>query len=111
MIIDQQQACITFINPHRCKRENQDKLVAVLLEGINTIYRHAPGFISAAIHKSDDGTRVTNYAQYRNLEALHSAWNNPAIPGFAKRVGALIEEDDPQTYQVVSVIGSAEKPC
>jgi hypothetical protein len=38
-------------------------LVDVLVDATQTVMRKQPGFISANIHRSFDGTRVTNYAQ------------------------------------------------
>jgi antibiotic biosynthesis monooxygenase (ABM) superfamily enzyme len=65
--IDKAQPLVTLITVHFCKPEDQQQLVDVLLEAVNTTYQHLPGFISANIHKSLDGVRVTNYAQ--NIKA------------------------------------------
>lgn len=62
--IETSQSLVTLINVHTCKVENQQGVADLLLEGVNTIYKHASGFISASIYKSSDGVRVTNYAQY-----------------------------------------------
>ena len=40
-----------------------------------------PGFVSAHIHKSLDGVRVANYAQWRSREHFEAMLKNPdAIP-------------------------------
>jgi hypothetical protein len=97
------QPLVTLINVHTCKSEDQQRLTDLLMEGVNTIYRHAPGFISANIHKSLDGVRVTNYAQYRSREDVESAWSHPAIPAFAQEVGRLVTSFDAHLYEVVEV--------
>ena len=98
--IDPSQPVVTLINVHICKPEDQEQLVALLRQGIETIYRHVPGFVSASVHKSLDGVRVTNYAQYRSREDVETAWQNPAIPAFAEKVSALVASFDAHLYEV-----------
>ena len=95
---------VTLINVHICKPEDQEQLVTLLQEGIETIYSRVPGFISASIHKSLDGVRVTNYAQYESQKAVDAAWSDPAIPTFAKKVGLLVQSFDAHLYEVADVI-------
>lgn len=102
--IDKAQPVVTLINVHVCKPEDQEELAALLAEAIETIYRHVPGFVSASIHKSVDGVRVTNYAQYQSREAVDAAWQNPAVPAFAAKVGHLVESFDAHLYEVVESI-------
>ncbi len=101
--INKAQPLVTLINVHICKPEDQQRLTDLLMEGVNTIYRHAPGFISANIHKSLDGVRVTNYAQYRSREDVEVAWTHPAIPAFAEEVGRLAVSFDAHLYEVIEV--------
>jgi quinol monooxygenase YgiN len=60
---------ITQINVFEVDPGNQDALTELLTEAIQRISGE-PGWISASVHKSLDGTRVTNYAQ----AADHAAW-------------------------------------
>ena len=60
---------ITQINVFEVDPTNQDALAELLKEAIQRV-SGMPGWISASIHKSLDGTRVTNYAQATD----HSAW-------------------------------------
>ncbi|BAZ23596.1 putative antibiotic biosynthesis monooxygenase [Kalymmatonema gypsitolerans NIES-4073] len=96
------QPLVTLITVHTCKPEVQQQLVELLAEALNTIYRHVPGFVSASIHKSLDGVRVTNYAQWQSREAFESVKDNPAILPFAQRV-AEIASFDPHLYEVTEV--------
>ena len=102
--IDKTQPLVTLINVHVCKAEDQQQLADLLAEGVESIYRHAPGFISASIHKSLDGVRVTNYAQYRSREDVKAVWANPAIPAFAQKVGELVESFDAHLYEITETI-------
>ena len=54
---------VTLINVFTVAPENQQRLVDVLVDATQTVMRKQPGFISAIIHRSFDGTTVTNYAQ------------------------------------------------
>ena len=54
---------VTLINVFTVAPEDQQRLVDVLVDATQTVMRKQPGFISANIHRSFDGTRVTNYAQ------------------------------------------------
>nr|WP_277882497.1 antibiotic biosynthesis monooxygenase [Pseudanabaena sp. FACHB-2040] len=94
---------VTLINVHVCKPEDQQQLADLLVEGVNTIYRHVPGFISASIHKSLDGVRVTNYAQYRSREDIDAVWSNPDVGAFAQKVGKFVESFDAHLYEVIEV--------
>ena len=50
--------------------EQQQRLVDLLVEATEAVMKYQPGYVSATIHKSLDGTRVTNYAQWRSREAF-----------------------------------------
>jgi hypothetical protein len=60
---------ITQINVFEVDPHNQDALAELLKDAVQRV-SGMPGWISASIHKSLDGTRVTNYAQ----AADHAAW-------------------------------------
>ncbi len=58
----------TLINVFTVAPEDQQRLVDVLADATRAVMRKQPGFVSANIHRSLDGTRVTNYAQWRSTE-------------------------------------------
>ncbi len=60
---------ITQINVFEVDPKNQDELANLLVEAVKDVSA-MPGWISASVHKSLDGTRVTNYAQ----AADHASW-------------------------------------
>jgi hypothetical protein len=60
------------------------------------------GFISANIHKSLDGTRVVNYAQWKSKEAFEKMLKNPrAIEHMNDALS--ISKVDGSLYEVVFV--------
>jgi quinol monooxygenase YgiN len=101
--IDKGQPLVTLITVHICKPEDQQQLVDVLLEAVNTTYQYLPGFISANIHKSLDGVRVTNYAQYQSREDFEAVQTNPAILPHVQKVTELVDSFDAHLYEVVEV--------
>jgi hypothetical protein len=59
---------VTLINVFTVEPNNQQQLVDLLIEATEKTIRHLPGFISANIHQSLDGSRVVNYAQWQRRE-------------------------------------------
>ena len=60
--------------------------------------KHLPGFVAANIHKSLDGERVANYAQWLSREDFEEMLKNPAalahmkpITEIAKLIARLYE--------------------
>lgn len=49
----------------------------LLAQATETSVRHAPGFLSARLRRSFDGTRVTMYAQWQSIEAYQAMRENP----------------------------------
>jgi heme-degrading monooxygenase HmoA len=73
--------------------------------------RHAPGFISASLHRGLDGTKVTMYAQWRSVEDYQAMRENSAPLPYLQQVLA-VAKFDPGIYEVVETysgtVASAE---
>ena len=67
---------VTLINVFTVAPEDQQRLVDVLADATRAVMRKQPGFVSTNIHRSLDGTRVTNYAQWRSTEAFETMLQN-----------------------------------
>ena len=67
---------VTLINVFTVEPETQQQMVDLLVEATETVINRLPGFVSANIHKSLDGTRVANYAQWRSREAFEAMLRN-----------------------------------
>jgi hypothetical protein len=56
------------LTPEKEEPANQQRLVDLLARVTDVSVRSAPGFISSALHRSLDATKVTMYAQWRTIE-------------------------------------------
>jgi len=91
---------VTLINVFTVEPGNQQGLLELLARATETSVRHAPGFISASLHRSLDGTKVTMYAQWRSVEDYQAMRENPApLPYFQQALA--IAKFDPGMYEVV----------
>jgi heme-degrading monooxygenase HmoA len=59
---------VTQINVFTVPPEKQQPLIDFLAQAA-AIAREVPGWMSASLHKSLDGTRVVNYAQSESMDA------------------------------------------
>jgi len=57
---------IVMINVFTVSSDDQDRLVDLLTSATSGVVDQAPDFISAALHKSVDGTKVAMYARWRS---------------------------------------------
>lgn len=90
---------VTLINVFIVEPENQQLLIDLLVEATEEVMHKVPGFISANIHKSLDGTHVTNYAQWRSLEEFRAIFKNPDVLAHMPAIGK-IAKSDPTLYEV-----------
>jgi quinol monooxygenase YgiN len=100
---------VTLINVFTVDPANQQELLELLARATETSVRHAPGFISASLHRGLDGTKVTMYAQWRSVEDYQVMRENPApLPYFQRALE--IAKFDPGMYEVVkSYSGTASE--
>ena len=66
---------VTVVNLFSVKPENQKKLLQ-LLEDLRVVVEKLPGFISANVHRSFEGTRIVSYAQWNTKEAYQAVYTN-----------------------------------
>ena len=90
---------VTLINVFVVEPENQQRVVDLLMEATEEVMCKLPGFICANIHKSLDGTRVTNYAQWRSVEDFRGIFQNQEALSHMPAIGK-IAKSDPTLYQV-----------
>jgi heme-degrading monooxygenase HmoA len=84
---------ITLINVFTVKPEDQDKLVTMLNEATEKTMRNQPGFVSANIHKSLDGLRVANYAQWRTKQDFEAMLKNAEATAHMQAIGKIATFD------------------
>ena len=97
--IEVNKGVVTQINVFKVAPENQQALIDLLIKSATSV-RDLPGWISASIHRSLDGTRVVNYAQAENMEAQERIIASLRENGFLDR-NKLLAEANPGLYEVV----------
>ncbi len=89
---------VTVINVFETKPEQQQELIDAWIRFVEEV-RGEPGMIGAALHRSTDGTRVVNYAQWRSVEDFERFVKKYREQMYARR--PLAERVDPHLYEVV----------
>ena len=91
---------VTLINVFTVAPEDQRRLVDVLVEATRAVMRNKEGFISANIHWSLDGTRITNYAQWRSKEAFDAMLGDREAGEHMGEAARIAESFEPHLYEV-----------
>jgi quinol monooxygenase YgiN len=84
---------LTLVNVFTVSRDNQQKLADLLVEATEKTMKRQPGFVSASIHRSLDGTKVVNYAQWRNKADFEAMQKNPEARPHMEAAAALATFD------------------
>ncbi len=91
---------LTFINTFTVDPVNQQKLIELLTLATRDSVSKVPGFISSALHKSIDGTKVTMYAQWRSIADYQNMRANPVASPYLQQA-LEIATFEPGMYEVV----------
>lgn len=102
--IDSETELFTLINVFDVDPENQQALVELLIEATEKTMKHIPGFVSANIHKSLDGKRVVNYAQWQSREHFQQMLSNSEAIPHMKKAENIVHRFDPIQTEVVDSI-------
>ena len=86
------------------KVEQQQNLIDTILEFLEVV-KVQPGFVSANLHKSTDGVKVANYAQWSSMSAFQTFRNNEDVQAKASK---LFEFDIPDSH-VYEIVASESK--
>jgi hypothetical protein len=98
-IIRANTGIVTQINSFTVPDGGQQALIDLLMDSAR-FARETPGWLSASLHKSRDGTRVVNYAQSESADAARRVIERLRDAGFLERNKAL-GEAHPGLYDVV----------
>jgi quinol monooxygenase YgiN len=90
----------TVINVFTVAPDQQRRLVELLVKATESSVRHVPGFVSAALHRSLDGTKVTMYAQWRSVDDYAQMRANPQTSPLLEEA-LRIAQFEPGVYEVV----------
>ena len=91
---------VILINVFTVEPTRQQELIELLTRATEDSVRHARGFMSARLHRSLDGTKVTMYAQWRSNEEYQAMRENPAPLPYLQQALA-IAKFEPGMYEVV----------
>jgi heme-degrading monooxygenase HmoA len=91
---------VTLINVFTVVQEDQQRLVDDLVNATQKVMRKQPGFVSANIHRSLDGTRVTNYAQWQSREAFEAMLHNQEAAEHMGEAARIAQRFEPHLYEV-----------
>jgi quinol monooxygenase YgiN len=87
--IEKGRQLMTLVNVFTVSPDKQAELAELLIHATDETMKHLPGFISASIHRSLDGKKVINYAQWRSREDFEALKENPKAQPHMKAAAAL----------------------
>jgi quinol monooxygenase YgiN len=98
---------VILINVFTVAPADQTRLVELLTRATETSVQHAPGFLSATLHRSLDGAKVTMYAQWRSAEDYQAMRADPTPAPYLQEA-LQIATFEPGMYEVAERFGGAE---
>jgi quinol monooxygenase YgiN len=99
---------LTLINVFTVDPSNQQKLIDLLTLATEETVSRVDGFISASLHRSLDGEKVTMYAQWRSVEVYMAMRNNPQASPYLDQALSFATFD-PGLYDVVKTLQPARQ--
>src|SRR5215471_14242333 len=102
------QDVVTLVNVFTVSPERQERLTDLLVEATKTVMNRLPGYVSANIHRSLDGSKVVNYAQWRRVEDFECMLRDPTAQQHMAAATRLAISVEPHLYDVVFTDNVAE---
>src|SRR6476661_4636676 len=97
-----QRGVFVLINTFAVAPGRQQELLDMLADVTDKVMRDVPGFISANFHKSLDGKRVVNYAQWQTKADFEAMTKNPLAQEHMAKAGKITESFEPVGYELAS---------
>jgi quinol monooxygenase YgiN len=101
VVIDPAKKLLTLINVVEVEPAKCDEVVQMFITATEKVISGLDGFVSSSIHRSLDGTRVINYAQWESEAALEASRNHPDTQIYYAQVDANAKSFMPTLTQVV----------
>jgi len=101
VVIDPAKKLLTLINVVEVEPDRCDEVVRMFVAATENVISGLDGFVSSSIHRSIDGTRVINYAQWENEAALEASRNHPDTQIYYEQVDAAAKSLSPTLTVVV----------
>ena len=105
--ITQNGDTVTLINVFSCEPQNQQQLIDLWIRATEERLGKLPGIISAALHRSKDGTRVVNYAQWKAAANWENLFRIGSESWF--REMAQYAKPDAHLYEVCYVLDKTKE--
>ena len=99
-IASENDSTVTLINVFTVTQANQQRLIDLLTRASDGFVNRAPGFISATLHRSIDGRKVTMYARWRSMEDYQSMRQDPGPRPFLQEA-LTFATFEPGMYEIV----------
>ena len=96
-------AQVALINVFTVDPRRQTELVDALDRATVQIFATVPGFVSANLHVSLDGTRVVNYAQWASAEQYEAAMALPVMREHLSEATSLAASWNPTLTRVHAI--------
>ena len=106
--IEKGDGVLTLINVFTVEPAKQRELISLLTSATDLSVRHVAGFISACLHRSLDGTKVTMYFQWRSIEDYQAMRQNPVAAPYLQQALSLAKFD-PGMYAVADTFAPEDK--
>ena len=94
---------VTLVNVFTVDPTRQIELIDALDDATSKIFVTVPGFISANLHMSLDGTRVVNYAQWASEQQYKEALQRADVREHLAEAAAIADKWDPTLLRVRSI--------
>jgi heme-degrading monooxygenase HmoA len=104
----EKDSALTFINVFTVTQANQQRLIDLLTRVTDGFVNRAPGFISAKLHRSIDGTKVIMYARWRSMEDYQSMRQDPGPLPFLQEA-LTFATFEPGMYEIVGTFTPVAK--
>ena len=101
---NQNSSEIILINIFTVEPQKQQQAAEKIAEIYKTFVSKQPGFISARVQKSLNGTKVAATAQWQSQEALSNMQQNPDFQALVKILEGDILNAEPDSYQIVYAV-------
>jgi quinol monooxygenase YgiN len=93
---------LTLINVFTVMPEQQEEVARLIEEATEQTISRLPGFVSTSIHKSLDGTRIVNYAQWESRQHFEAMLGSPDAGKHMQAIMQKVSSADPQLYEVAT---------
>ena len=98
--IHQGNGIVTQITTVKLSPERQDDVLRLMTERAKFMATQ-PGFVSISLHRSQDGSHVVNYVQWKDRKQLEAAHHSPEFRKRWPQFGKITEEIEPCLYDVI----------